>query len=108
MVTSLHIEIFITLLQDKGRLANRSLRFGYVIGILGISNLFIPAGILFYTAIPIAGIVVLSSAVALQLLARRIKTTQFCQRARETHLVLYAGVTSLTLGTAQLLPASLS
>ena len=29
------LKFFITLLQDKGRLANRSLRFSYVIGILG-------------------------------------------------------------------------
>ena len=91
------MKFFITLLQDKGRLANRSLRFSYVIGILGISNLFIPAGILFYTAIPIAGIVVLSSAVALQLLARRIKTTQFTNERTKLTFVLYAGVTSLTL-----------
>ncbi|MEC8049158.1 MAG: ATP-binding protein [Myxococcota bacterium] len=98
------LKFFITLLQDKGRLANRSLRFSYVIGILGISNLFIPAGLLFYTAIPIAGIVVLSSAVALQLLARRIKTTQFTNERTKLTFVLYAGVTSLILGTAQLLP----
>ena len=74
-----------------------------MVGILHLES-FHSAGILFYTAIPIAGIVVPSSAVALQLLARRIKTTQFTNERTKLTFVLYAGVTSLTLGTAQLLP----
>ena len=79
------LKFFITLLQDKGRLANRSLRFSFVVGILGLSNLFVPAGVLFYTAIPIAGIVVLSSAVALQLLAPENQDNSVYERTYKTY-----------------------
>ena len=98
------LKFFITLLQDKGRLANRSLRFSYILGVLGFTNLFVPSSALFYLAVPIAGFVVLSSAIALQLLARRIRTTTFTNERTKLTFVLYAGITSLILGTAQLLP----
>ena len=98
------LRFFITLLQEKGRLATRSLRFSYVLSVAGVMNLFIPAGALFYTAVPIAGFVVLSSAIALQLLARRIKTTSSTNERTKLTFVLYAGIASLILGTAQLLP----